>query len=153
MKNTAIQFIKFGIIGAINSVLSVGLYTFFKTIGFTYVISNAFAWFITVVISFILNSCFVFNKSDNRGQSKIKAFLKVLASYAITGLCLNTFLLFFWIDILHIPTWVAATFPWIGEWNLPFQIPDTIPAILNIAISTPINFVLNKFWAYRKGGN
>lgn len=151
MKRTAVQFIKFGIIGAVNSVLTVVLYTLFKTLGCSYVASNALAWIITVIISFFLNSYFVFEKHNDPFKERIRAFIKVVASYAVTGLFLNTLLLYLWIDLLAIPEWTAAAFPFVAEWNLPFYIPDVIPPVLNIAISTPINFILNKFWAYRKG--
>lgn len=129
LKDLIIQFIKFGMVGAINTVLSYGI----TNIGY-YVLSlheqicNIIAFLITVFISFLLNSKFVFNK----GSEKIsfwKSLLKVYASYSITGLFLTAILLYV-------------------EENI-FGIPHYIATLMNLVITIPVNFILNKFWAYK----
>ena len=129
LRDLIIQFIKFGMVGAINTVLSYGI----TNIGY-YVLSlheqicNIIAFLITVFISFLLNSKFVFNK----GSEKIsfwKSLLKVYASYSITGLFLTAILLYV-------------------EENI-FGIPHYIATLMNLVITIPVNFILNKFWAYK----
>ncbi len=134
LKNTIEQFIKFGIVGFINTVL-----TYLISNGCYYIlylheqISNFFAFVITVFISFLLNSRFVFKGESDEKQEKqpwYKALLKVYASYALTELVLMGVLLFVEERILEIPHFVAT--------------------FMNLVITVPLNFLLNKFWAYRK---
>lgn len=128
------QFLKFGIVGGINTVLSLLISN-----GCYYIlhlheqISNFFAFVITVFISFILNSRFVFKEEgDSTGEKQpwYKALLKVYASYALTELVIMGFLLFV-------------------EERL-FGVPHYIATIVNMCVTVPLNFLLNKFWAYRK---
>ena len=129
LKNLIIQFIKFGMVGAINTVLSYGITNLgYYVLNLHEQICNVIAFVITVFISFLLNSKFVFNK----GNEKIhfwKSLLKVYASYSITGLFLTAIL-------LHI------------EENI-FGIPHYIATFMNLIITIPVNFILNKFWAYK----
>lgn len=150
--NSFLQFIKFGIIGGINSVLQTLIYMCFVTLGCNHLLSNAIGWVITVLNSYLLNSLFVFQKGKGEKRFSLRALCKVFASYATTGLILNSLLLILWIDILKIPAAVAQI-PFVQTMQLPFQLPDLVPPVLNICISTPINFILNKFWAYRNRDN
>ena len=59
----------------------------------------------------------------------MEKFLKTFISYAGTGLILNNVLLILWIDILNLNTLVGP--------------------ILNLFITIPLNFLLNKYWAFR----
>ena len=125
-KKTIIQFIKFGMVGVINTTLSylitnVGYYV----LGLHQQICNVIAFIITVFISFLLNSKFVFK--NNNGF--FIALIKVYASYSITGLFLSALLLYVEEDILNIPHYIAT--------------------LINLIITIPINFILNKFWAYK----
>lgn len=128
IKNIITQFIKFGMVGAVNTVLS-----YVITNGCYYIlhwheqICNAIAFVITVFISFILNGKFVFNENEER-RSFWKSLFKVYASYSITGLFLNAVLLYVEEQILGIPHYIAT--------------------LMNLVVTIPINFILNKFWAY-----
>ena len=124
------QFIKFGMVGAVNTVLS---YTI-TNIGFYVLklheqISNVIAFVITVFISFILNGKFVFKGQEQNEQSWIKRLLKVYASYSITGLFLTAILLYIEESIFGVPHYIAT--------------------LMNLIITIPINFLLNKLWAYK----
>lgn len=129
-KETVIQFIKFGIIGAINTVLSYGI-----TNGGYYLlhlheqISNILAFVITVFISFLLNGNFVFKENQEK-RSFWKSLLKVYAAYSITGLFLMAILLFVEEQLLGIPHYIAT--------------------LMNLVVTVPLNFLLNKFWAYKQ---
>ncbi len=134
LKNTFYQFLKFGFVGIINTILS-----YLINNGCYYMlhlheqISNFIAFVITVFISFILNSRFVFRDQEQPPEKKqpwYKALLKVYASYALTELVLMGILLFI-------------------EERL-FDIPHFIATLVNLCVTVPLNFLLNKFWAYRK---
>lgn len=132
LKTLIIQFIKFGIVGAVNTVLSYAI-----TNGCYYLlhwheqVCNIIAFVITVFISFILNGKFVFNKNEEK-RSFWKSLLKVYASYSITGLFLTAGLLYIEEQIFGIPHYIAT--------------------LMNLVVTIPINFILNKFWAYKEKG-
>ncbi|MCM1045366.1 MAG: GtrA family protein [Candidatus Gastranaerophilales bacterium] len=131
--NALIQFIKFGMVGACNTVLgylitNVGYYVF----GFHEQVCNLISFLLTVLISYLLNSRFVFRGDQESAQPWYKALAKVYASYALTELVLMGILLFVEERLLGIPHFIAT--------------------FVNLCVTVPINFVLNKFWAYRKRG-
>ena len=129
-KNILIQFIKFGIVGAINTVLSYAITNLcFYLLHWHAQVSNLIAFIITVFISFILNGKFVFNEGKQK-QSIWKSLLKVYASYSITGLFLTGILLYVEEQILGIPHYIAT--------------------LMNLVVTIPINFILNKFWAFKE---
>ena len=129
-KETIVQFVKFGIVGGINTVLSYGI-----TNGCYYLlhlneqICNIIAFVTTTFISFMLNSNFVF-KEDKEKRSFWKSLLKVYASYSITGLFLTAILLYVEEQLIGIPHYIAT--------------------LMNLVITIPLNFILNKFWAYKQ---
>lgn len=130
IKELFIQFFKFGIVGAINTILS-----YVITNGCYYLLSlneqfsNIIAFVITVFISFMLNGKFVFNNKQNQ-RSFWKSLFKVYAAYSITGLFLTAILLYVEERIFGIPHYIAT--------------------LMNLVITVPINFILNKFWAYKE---
>lgn len=129
-KSTLIQFIKFGLVGGLNVVLS-----YLITNGCYYVfhlheqISNFISFVITVLISYLLNSRFVFEPQEGEKQPWYKALAKVYASYALTELLLTGILLYIEERRLGIPHYAAT--------------------LINLCVTVPLNFILNKFWAYR----
>lgn len=130
MKNTIIQFIKFGFVGGINTVLSYLIYYVLCIImGWNYLVSQGIAWFITVFISYILNNIMTFS-DGGKVEWNIKSLAKVYVSYSVTGLFLATLLSWIWVDILSISKALAP--------------------IINLLFTIPLNFILNKYWAYAK---
>ncbi len=130
LKETIVQFIKFGTVGAINTVLSYAI-----TNGAYYLlhlheqISNIIAFVITVFISFMLNGKFVF--TENKEERNFwKSLLKVYASYSVTGVFLTAILLYIEEELLGIPHYIAT--------------------LMNLVVTIPVNFILNKFWAYKE---
>lgn len=129
LKDLIIQFIKFGLVGGINTVLSyiitnVGYYI----LSLHEQICNIIAFMITVFISFILNRKYVFKKNEEK-ESFLKSLFKVYVSYSITGLFLTAILLFVEESLLGIPHYIAT--------------------FINLIFTIPINFILNKFWAFK----
>lgn len=129
-RETIIQFIKFGFVGGINTVLSYAIYYVLCIIlGFNYLLSQGIAWFITVFISYVLNNIMTFSDGGSTNWS-IKNLVKVYISYSVTGLFLATFLSWIWVDALSIEKAFAP--------------------IINLFFTIPLNFLLNKYWAYAK---
>ena len=129
LKETAIQFLKFGVIGAMNTVLSYAITnTGYYVFHLNEQICNIIAFTITVFISFLLNRKFVFNKGEKE-RNFWKELLKVYTSYSITGLFLTAVLLYVEEQLLGIPHYIAT--------------------LLNLVVTVPANFILNKLWAFK----
>lgn len=131
-----LQFVKFGIVGLSNTLVSYSVYLaamfLFRTMGILpnmdYLAAQFLGFVISVLWSFVLNRKFVF-QADNTAVPWYKMLLKTYASYAFTGLFLNSVLSILWVE-------------WLG-------ISKLIAPIFNLLISVPINFILNKFWAFK----
>ena len=89
-----------------------------------YVVSLRVLW------SFYWNNKFVFKKEDGEKRNIWAALFKTYVSYGFTGLILNNILLVLWISVLHMNKMIAP--------------------IINLIINIPINFFLNKIWAFGK---
>lgn len=125
--NNFMQFFKFGLVGLFNSIVSYLIYTIAIYNNIHHLIANFLAFIISVLSSFYLNNKFVF-KEDNKKRSKLKALLKVYISYATTGIFLNSIFLTIFIDVIGISKYIAP--------------------IIVMIINIPINFLLNKLWAF-----
>ena len=136
-KQGILQFIKFGIVGASNTILSYVLYVvslwifqrFPKELEWDYMISQFFSFFLSVLWSFYWNNKMVFIVEEGQKRSIWKTLIKTYISYSFTGLFLNSILLVIWIRILGISEYIAP--------------------LVNLLISVPANFLINKFWAYK----
>lgn len=130
IKESILQFMKFGTVGAINTVLSyVITNTSYYLLHLHEQISNIIAFVITVFISFMLNGKFVFTE-EKENRNFWKTLLKVYASYSVTGVFLTAILLYLEEQLLGIPHYIAT--------------------LMNLVVTIPVNFMLNKFWAYKK---
>jgi len=102
-------------------------------VGIHYLIANAAGFIITVAISYVLNNIFTFQPSKGgRLAWSLKTLLKVYVSYFATGMILNSVLLWFWNDCAGIN--------------------KNLSPVLNLFVTMPVNFLLNKLWAYRQAG-
>lgn len=132
-----IQFIKFGLVGLSNTLISYIVYLIIlwlcsKT-GFfgskDYIIAIIVSFILSVLWSFYWNKKYVFYL-DVGFRSTLLALLKTYVSYSFSGLFLSSVLAVFWVEIIGVSKLISP--------------------ILNLLISVPINFVLNKFWAFKK---
>lgn len=129
-----IQFLKFGMVGALNTILSYLITNMcYYLFHMHEQISNLISFLITVFVSYLLNSRFVFRQEDSGQQPWYKVLARVYASYALTELVLMGLLLYVQERLLGIPHFIAT--------------------FLNLCVTVPLNFLLNKFWAYRKQHN
>lgn len=124
------QVFKFGIVGVSNTVISYIVYAVLVFFGMHYLIANVIAYFAGVVNSFIWNSKFVFKAEDDPNRNPAKVFVKTLAASAFTGLVINNVLLILWVNVLNLSEYLGP--------------------ILNLAVTFPLNYILNKYWAYKK---
>ena len=131
------QFVKFGIVGLSNTVISYVIYVVTLILfqknnlipSVDYLAAQVIAFVLSVLWSFYWNNKFVFEKADNEERNIVHALIKTYISYAFTGLFLNSILSLLWVEVLGIPKIIAP--------------------IINLLVSVPLNFIMNKFWAFR----
>ncbi len=124
------QFIKFGLVGVSNSLVSLAIYYLFIFINPNlYIVGNTVGYFVSILNAYFWNNKFVFTKKE---ETPMRSFVKTFASYGITFV-IQTALLYIMVDIL--------------------KISDIIAPLINILITLPINFLLNKLWAFKDKGN
>lgn len=131
-----IQFVRFGLVGLSNTVVSYAIYTVTLLIfrafglfpGIDYYIATVVSFILSVAWSFYWNNRFVFKQGED-GRSMFGSLLKCYASYSITGLGVNNLLLFLWVNVLGISAFLGP--------------------LLSLIITVPLNYILNKFWAFK----
>ena len=159
-RSALIQFIKFGIVGVSNTLVNYIVYLIFFSIGVPYLIANALGFIVSVLNAWFWGSRFVF-KEDETKQKRVwwQVLLKTYASYLL-GFLINSFLLWVWVsvinigqyfgfvgDILNVLTGIVGAEP--KEYSAE-TLSGIVGPIINIFVVVPINFVINKFWAYRQ---
>lgn len=133
-KKTIEQFIKFGIVGVINTFTSYAVVNFcYYFLNLHLQLANIIAFIISVFVSFTLNSKFVFKNKPKTSKEFFHTLFKTYLSYASTGLILTAILIEIECNKLGIPLYIAS--------------------LMNLVVTVPINFLLNKFWAFRKKKN
>lgn len=125
-----LQFIKFGCVGASNTVLHYIVYLLLALMGLQYMIANFVAFTISVINSFYWNNRYVFKDDGKVKRSWLFTFIKTYVSYGVTGILLNSIMLNIEIEIWGINKLIAP--------------------VMNLLITIPLNFVINKFWAYKE---
>lgn len=132
-----VQFVKFGIVGLSNTIVSyviyVGALLLFQKESWLpktdYLVAQVIAFILSVLWSFYWNNKFVFKQEENEERNLLHALVKTYVSYAFTGLFLNSVLSLLWVEV--------------------FAIPKIVAPIINLIVSVPINFLMNKFWAFK----
>ena len=129
------QFIKFGIVGVTNTLISylLNVLTLKLLEGYNlswdYVAGNLVAFFLSVLWSFYWNNRYVFTAKEGESRNILGTLLRTYIAYGFTGIILTNILSYVWIDVLGISKYVAP--------------------IINLVISVPLNFIINKKWAFK----
>mgnify|MGYP002772878511 FL=1 len=129
------QFVKFGIIGLSNTVISyilnvaVLLILSPFSVSWDFFAGNMVGFLLSVLWSFYWNNRFVFTMQEGQQRSVWKALLKTYLAYGFTGIILNNILSWLWIT--------------------KFGISKFIAPVINLIVSVPLNFIINKLWAFR----
>lgn len=139
-----LQFFRFCVVGVFNTVISlafnfltlwlVGLCGWDGQIGsiggFDRQLATLVGFLASCTNSYCFNSRFTFGTGEKKTFAQhVKAYLKVMISYSFAGLFLGWALNLLWVKI---------------------DLNRYLGMILNVIVSIPINFILNKFWAYKE---
>lgn len=120
------QFIKFGLVGVSNTLISLAIYYLFIFIDRgLYLAGNTVGFVVSVLNAFYWNNKYVFQKTESGNR---KPLIKTFVSYGATFL-LSTALLYLLVDIL--------------------KVSEVLAPILTLIVTIPLNFLLNKFWAFK----
>ena len=122
------QFLKFGLVGLSSTAISVTVYYVLLLFSVHYLIANLAAFVISVMNAYYWNSKYVFTPAADGAKKGGLTFVKVFAVYGFTFL-LSSLLLFVMIDMLNVSKWIAPVF--------------------SLCVTIPLNFLLNKFWAFK----
>ncbi|WP_244834523.1 GtrA family protein [Clostridium sp. BJN0001] len=122
--NLIIQFIKFGLVGITNTVITLGIYYILIYFGINYMISYTSGFILGIVNSYYWNNKYVFEKiKSNNFKSFIKNFISYLATFILSIILLMVMVRY-------------------------MSISQEIAPILNLIITMVLNFLLNKFWIF-----
>lgn len=127
IKALFLQFLKFGIVGISNTVISLATYYLLVFLGVHYLLANAAGFALSVINSYFWNSRYVFK--DKTENSKVRAFSKVFLSYLVS-FCLSSLLIYLFVQVLSISEYLAP--------------------ILRLIVTIPLNFFMNKLWAFKE---
>lgn len=125
IKQLGKQFFKFGLVGISNTLIGLACYYVLVFFHVHYIIANTVGFVIGVLNSYYWNNRYVF--TDRKGDH-LSAIMKMYMAYGATFL-LGTLLLYIMVDIIGISELVAP--------------------VINLLITVPVNFILNKYWAMK----
>ena len=124
------QFVKFGIVGVSNTAISYAVYLLCVKLGVHYIIADGLGLVISTINAYYWNNRCVFGDGSKKTfREHFVTWLKTLTAYGGTFV-LNSLMLVFWVEILHAP--------------------EAFAPLLNLLITIPVNFVINKYWTFRK---
>lgn len=130
-----VQFVKFCIVGLSNTAvayfLNIAILIMLKDAQWRwdYIFANVSSFTISIFWSFFWNNKYVFKEKPDEQRNKWKALGKTFLSYGFTGYILSSILLFVLVDMFEISKYIAP--------------------LLTLIITVPVNFLLNKLWAFR----
>lgn len=132
-----IQFVKFGIVGLSNTVISYGIdmlcyYVILAPMAWPsnvkIIVASVLAFVISVTNSYYWNNRYVFSSGERKTLLQhLLAYVRVVVCYAFTGLLLAPALRV-WMNDLGLPYWLSG--------------------LACLVVTIPLNFVMNKFWAF-----
>lgn len=124
------QFFKFGLVGLSNTAVSMGVYYLFLWLDpDLYMLGSVLGTVLSIANAFFWNDRFVFTGQERDIKSTLKRLGKTYVSYGGTSILSNVLL------------WVEVTF---------FHVGKSIVPIINLLITIPLNFVINKLWTFAR---
>lgn len=133
------QILMFLIVGCSNTLVGYLSYVFFLfiltkfSVLYDYFLANVLSFVLSIQWAYYFNKRFVFDSVNKSMTLDRNQLLKTYITYCISGLFVNNILLYLFIDIIEVSKYIAP--------------------ILNLFILVPFNFLINKFWVFKKSGS
>lgn len=124
--NNIKQFVKFGIVGGTNTIISLLIYYLMVYWGISYLPATITGYFSSSIIGYILSRLWVFRAYTS------KLFSSTIRYYIvyISSLLINVTTMYLWVDLIGLSKYIAP--------------------VLTLIITVPYNFVLSKFWVFKE---
>ena len=130
-----VQILLFALVGFSSALVNLGVYNLvlwgLQTLGLfpgiDFLIAQFFGFVISVAWAFWFNRRYVFRAP---GAPWKESLIKVYITYSITGIGLSWLLSLLWVRV--------------------FGIPKEVVTLLNDTLCFPVNFLLNKYWSFKK---
>ena len=124
------QFIKFGMVGVSNTLVSMAVYYLFLWIDEDlYMVGSILGTIVSIANAFIWNDLFVFTGNSKDFKSVMTRLGKTYVSYGGTSLLSNGLL---WLEVAL------------------FNVGKVWAPVVNLLITIPLNYLINKFWTFKK---
>ena len=127
------QFFKFGLVGVSNTAVSMAVYYLFLWIDEDlYMLGSILGAILSILNAFIWNDLFVFTGNPKDIKSVLIRLLKTYVSYGGTTILSNLLL---WVEVAL------------------FSVSKVYAPIINLLITIPLNYLINKLWTFKNKGN
>lgn len=121
-----IRFVKFGMVGVINTLVNWIIFFILNALGMYYILANIIAYILGTVNSYLWNTLWVFKYKDKASTETTIKFIIL----NLIGLGLNTGILYVLVDLCNLNKFIGLV---------------TTTAIVMI-----INYIVNKLWVFSK---
>lgn len=129
MKANFKEIVIFLIGGAAGSVSLFAVYYLLLWLGVSYPVSYAAGFVVSVIAAYFINKLFVFRKKGQSGAERAAAFGKTAVIYSVAFIVSEALLLLF-----------------VEKLGMDERLASPLAAFC----TTPGNYLLNKYWAFRK---
>lgn len=159
--NSYIQFIKFCLVGLSNTIICEGIYVVLLFFGVHYLAANIIGNVISILNAYYWSNKYVFKAKEGEKRVWWKVLLKTYATYGFSML-LSAGLLIFWLEIVKLELYMGPVITLLGNLGIlgllgkagivleAKILSEILVAAINLIITIPLNYVINKYWAYRK---
>jgi len=147
------QFIKFAFVGVSNTIISEGVYAILVFFRMHYIPAYFCGFVLSVLNAYYWSNKYVFRQAEGEERVWWQVLLKTYAAY-LWGYLVSTVLLIFWIDVIGLAAYLEIPAAWFAahgweRFDAQF-LGNILAAGINLLLTVPMNFLINKYWAYRK---
>ena len=128
------QFIKFAIVGVINTSIHTLIFNIASALGFHYLISQTLGYFVSSINGFLMNYKLVF-KADNADKTTV---IRYYATYTMSFIIMLV-MSYIYVDLLGLN-------PTIDFFSI---VTVKVLPLLTLVVTVPFNFILSKYWVYK----
>lgn len=123
------QLIKFSLVGVSNTAVYLAIYYLFVWLNPNwYMAGSIIGTIISIANAFVWNERYVFTGNDKNCVNRLRRLFKTYISYGGTSILSNVLL---WLEVAVL------------------QIGRNVAPIVNLLVTIPLNFVINKFWTFK----
>lgn len=164
MKNkikSLLQFIKFCIVGLSNTIICEGIYVVLLFFGVHYLAANIIGNLISILNAYYWSNKYVFKAEEGEERVWWKVLIKTYATYGFS-MVLSAGLLVFWLEIVKLEQFMGPVLFLLGNLGILSGLSkigivleakilsEILAAAINLIITIPLNYVINKYWAFGK---